>query len=400
MARIRLPGWAQTPAYLAIRAFLGSATMGPLGPTVAGARALGRRYATLNRKRLNRAIDNLAYAFPDWDEAKRRRHAILAYEHLFALAVETSLSPRLLTDDAWPARVQIGASLGTTVQKLLDPGPAIQITAHCGNWELLGYTLSLIGFQVHALYRPLDLEPLDKWARETRQRRGLVLIDKFGAAERLPALMAGNKPVAFVADQNAGDRGLFVPFFGRLASSYKTIGLLAIQHEAPIVCGHARRLDQRQDDASLTSFGFDRFDGDPFRYRLDAPDVISPEDWVDQPDPLFYITARYRRAIEAMVRAAPEQYLWMHRYWKSRPRHEKLGRAFPASLRAKLEALPWMTPDELARIEEQSARDAASLANPKAPKPVQTGKASGGGGASDGGGGSDQAPATGAAAGA
>jgi Kdo2-lipid IVA lauroyltransferase/acyltransferase len=63
-----------------------------------------------------------------------------------------------------------------------------------------------------------------------------------------------------------------------------------------------------------------------------------------------------------MVRRAPEQYLWMHRLWRSRPRHERSGREFPAAFEEKLRALPWMTGDELERIKDQSARDAAELA--------------------------------------
>ncbi len=87
-----------------------------------------------------------------------------------------------------------------------------------------------------------------------------------------------------------------------------------------------------------------------------------PEAWADHPDPLFYITARYRRALEQMVRRAPEQNLWLHRYWKSRPRHERLGKPFPASLREKLETLPWLSDRDIARIEEHSERDARLLA--------------------------------------
>ncbi|HLO42623.1 MAG TPA: hypothetical protein VK176_16490, partial [Phycisphaerales bacterium] len=139
-------------------------------------------------------------------------------------------------------------------------------------------------------------------------------------------------------------RGLFVPFFGRLASTYKSIGLLAMQFKCPVICGMARRLPEPN-----------------FRYQLDIQDVIRPEDWAGAEDPLFYLTARYRRAIESAVREAPGQYLWMHRIWKSRPRHERLGRAFPGSLEAKLRALPWMTEDELARIKAQSALDAGAL---------------------------------------
>ncbi len=166
---------------------------------------------------------------------------------------------------------------------------------------------------------------------------------------QLPWLLGKGESVAFVADQNAGQRGLQVPFFGRLASSYKSIGLMAIQHRARIIVGCA----QRQTAAPEQRVSM--------KYRIEIEDRIDPEDWEGQPDPLFYITARYRRAIEQSVRRVPEQYLWMHRIWKSRPRHERLDKPFPGALRAKLEALPWMTQSELDGIIHRSDLDRAIL---------------------------------------
>src|SRR6185503_3598269 len=111
--------------------------------------------------------------------------------------------------------------------------------------------------------------------------------------------------VAFVADQNAGSKGMFVDFFGRKASAYKSIGLLAMQHDCPIVCGYARRLDDR------------------FKFVVGVQDVIFPADWKQQVDPLRYITQRYTTALEDIVRQDPGQYWWVHRRWKSRPKGEK-----------------------------------------------------------------------------
>src|SRR6185295_8925050 len=115
--------------------------------------------------------------------------------------------------------------------------------------------LALIGFEINALYRPLDLKPLDQWVRRVRERRGLMLVDKFGAAEEVTKIMRRGGLLGFIADQNGGDRGLFVPFFNRLASSYKTIGLLAIQYDAPILCGQARRLVWSRDHQVETDRG-------------------------------------------------------------------------------------------------------------------------------------------------
>lgn len=366
----KLPQYLHQPAYIAIRALLGAMLTGDIEANMRTARALGRAWGRFERKRLQRAMDNIAVAFPGMSLEEREHHALQAYEHLFMLGIETAYTPRLLNHDGWSDRVRVG-DLKKAVPQLVSGRPCVLITGHCGNWELLGYTLALLGFPVHALYRPLDLKPLDTWVRQTRERRGLVLLDKFGATETVPKIMEAGGLVGFIADQNAGDRGLFVPFFNRLASTYKTIGLLAIQHEAPIICGQARRLVWDRDAATETDpnvskagpeLGFASWSGEPFRYRLDISDVIMPEDWKGQPDPLFYVTARYRRAIETMVRMAPEQNLWLHRYWKSRPRHEKLGRPLPDALKEKIRALPWISDDDLARIEEWSRRDTLSMA--------------------------------------
>ena len=385
-----LSGRVQTPASLAIRTALAGLTLGDMPFTLRTAKHAGRAFArsNLNRKRFQRALDNLEVAFPDQTPDWRRQHAERAYEHLFQLAVETAYAPRRLTEDAWSTHVRV-AGVHPGLEHVLRGKPVVFLTGHCGSWELLGYTIALLGIPISALYRPLDLQPLDAWVRRTRQRRGLGLVDKFGAGEQLPKLFNAGTPIGFVADQNGGDKGEFVPFFGRMASAYKTVGLLAMKFEAPICCGMARRLvnwrtaDDREceplsellspaaaadgpawarAEAGIRSdVGFGAWAGEPFRYRIEMVDHITPDDWADQPDPLFYITARYRKAIETMVRRAPEQYLWMHRYWKSRPRYERLDRPMPARTRAKLEQLPWMTQDELDRVLDWTEQDRARL---------------------------------------
>jgi KDO2-lipid IV(A) lauroyltransferase len=245
--------------------------------------------------------------------------------------VDAVATPRRITETSWPRYLRIGRLEGV-LDRLLRSEPTIFITGHCGNWELLGYALAVIGFPLYALARPLDNPQLNRWVLGIREARGMRIITKWGATPILQEVLRSGGRVAFIADQNAGDQGLFVPFFGRLASSYKSIGLLAMRYEVPIVCGFAPRLAGR------------------FEYELTTTDVIRPDDWADRPDPLYYITARYNRAMEMMIRRAPEQYLWVHRRWKSRPRHERLGRPMPGRLIAKLESLPWLTPREIDRL--------------------------------------------------
>ena len=360
---VKSPPWLQLPIYGAIRLAMGVPLVAGPDMSVLIARRAGRAFGSMkfNRARVIRAADTIGQAFPDWDRDKTLDYALRSYEHLFQLAVETTFLQRLMTEEGWIHHAEVD-HVADALRELANPKPLIMITAHAGNWELLGYTMGLLGYPMHVVYRPIDLKPLDKWVHDTRRRRGIFLIDKFGALRKLPELMEQCKPVAFTADQNAGDRGIFTPFFGRLTSTYKSIGMLAIQYDATILCGYARRLNQYgRDEAPVEDQGFSALGNSPFRHRIEIVDTIHPEDWKSQPDPLFYVTARYRRAIQTMVERVPEQYLWMHRIWKSRPRHERLNKPFPPRLREKLASLPWMTEDELAKIVDQSDRDRAFL---------------------------------------
>ncbi len=333
--------------------------------STAAARDIGQWFATsrINRKRFPRALDNLREAFPNAPEDELRAMAIASYQHLFQLGVEVCFAPRLITEEGWARHLHLD-DVAAGLKPLLTDDPCILISGHCGNWELIGYSIAMLGFPMWAVYRPLDLRPLDAWLRQTRQRRGLTLVSKFGAMRTLPAALSRKIAVGLVADQSGGDRGLFVPFFGRLTSTYKSIGLLALQTNAKLVCGVARRMRPDEPDATGgAGAGGTRLSGpSSMRYRIEVSDVFGPEDWNSQPDPLFYITARYRRAIEVMIRRAPEQYLWMHRIWRSRPGHERHQKPFPPHLLEKLKSLPWMTDEEIARIVDRSARDTADLA--------------------------------------
>jgi KDO2-lipid IV(A) lauroyltransferase len=329
------------------------------------ARAAARAFATsrINRKKFPRAIHNLSDAYPEWSADRVHDTAIAAYEHLFQLGVEVLYAPRLITEDGFSRHLSIRHVM-RAARRLIEGGPAILITGHVGNWELVGYAVSMLGFPMHAVYRPLDLPPLDRWIRYTRQRQGLNLVSKFDVMRDIPLVLEAKQTVGFVADQSGGDRGMFVPFFGRLTSTYKSIGLMAMQYNTPMLCGFARRLRPEEPDPdALDGVVPEAVAGNPsMRYVAEVTDVFGPEDWKAQPDPLFYITARYRRALENMIRAAPEQYLWMHRMWRSRPAHERQGKPFPEALRAKLAALPWMTSEELERIVDRSGRDAVLAA--------------------------------------
>ncbi len=154
--------------------------------------------------------------------------------------------------------------------------------------------------------RPLDNPYMNKYLVEIRERHGLRLLYKKGASASMEEEIQKGAALGFIADQDAGKKGLFVDFFGRKASTYKSIGLVAIELNVPIIIGCARR----------TSW-------DRFHYEIEAEDIIYPEDWQDKDDELLYITQRFTQAIENMLRKDPTQYLWLHRRWKTRPKEER-----------------------------------------------------------------------------
>ncbi len=262
------------------------------------------------REHRNRAERHVRMALPELSDAQVARIVRGSMQQLAMLAVEVLLTPRLITRWSWARHVNLGR-LDEAIRALLTSRGCIMVTGHFGNWEVLGYSLAMLGFDLVAVMRPLDNEYLNRFLLDRRERSGLTLLYKKGATRNAPDVLEAGGALCFIADQNAGSKGLFVDFFGCKASTYKSIGLLAMQYQAPIIVGCALRT------------------GRGFHYELTVNRVIHPHEWRDKPDELHWITEEYTRAIESLVRTAPEQYLWIHRRWKSRPRNESPDQAPP-----------------------------------------------------------------------
>ena len=326
--RSHLGNWIQ---YLAAR-FAGFAlSVGHIDSNLRVMESVGRLGYWFDKRRRQRVLTNLRQSFPELSEGQREALAVGSFQHFMKLVVELAVTPRVMHADSWTKHVQF-RDMGESLKWFNAGKSAIVLTGHVGNWEMLGYTNALMGYPVDALARPIDNPLVNQWVLDVREQRGLRIITKFDATARMVEVLTAGGQLGFVADQNAGRKGMFVPFFNRMASTYKSIGLLAISQDVPIICGFARRIARS------------------FRYEISTLDFIYPDDWKSQRDPLFYVTARYTRAIEMMVRRSPEQYLWMHRRWKTRPRWEEEGKPMPASVQGKLESLPWMTQPMLEQL--------------------------------------------------
>jgi Kdo2-lipid IVA lauroyltransferase/acyltransferase len=291
--------------YLGVRLVSAAMHCFPVDTNLRTARFIGDVMFLVDRKHRARAMHNLSRSFPEMSQQQQQRLARQCMQQLVMFAVELLFTTRLIRLDTWVTYCRL-ENFNELLRMLLKRGQGlIMLTGHYGNWEILGYVLATLGFETTSVARPLDNPYLNEWVMGVRERRGQKIVGKKGATTEVTEVLDRGGAVGFIADQNAGSKGIFVDFFGRKASTYKSIGLLAMQYEVPVVIGYARRMDGR------------------FRFSLGVQDVIYPNDWAAQENPLRYITQRFTRGIEDIVRGEPGQYLWLHRRWKSRPKGEE-----------------------------------------------------------------------------
>ena len=289
-------------SYIAVRAVFAIMQLFPLESNLRTARWLARLWPRIMPRHRERAVAHLTASFGDAYTPERiGALADRCLESVTMFAVEAVCLPRLVNAETWSQYVRL-VDLEETVRLIVDGRGLILVTAHYGSFELAGHLLACFGLDPAAVMRPLDNVYLNRMIVRSRQTHGMQLLDKKGATARAEELLAEGTLLAFIGDQDAGRKGVFVDFFGRQASTYKSIGLLAITTDTPIVVAYARRQGHRA------------------RYDVGVQRVIHPHEWADQDDPLRWVTQAYTSAIEAFVREAPEQYLWIHRRWKSQPR--------------------------------------------------------------------------------
>lgn len=244
---------------------------------------------------------HLRLAFPERGEDWVRATAAAAYAHLGREGL-TLVRLSALEPDRVLERTRVEGL--DAFRDALAPGRGlVLVTGHLGNWEIGGAALAVRGIPIDVVAQRQSNPLFDRAIVRARERLGMHVIERTRAPKAgLRSLRAG-RVLALVADQDARGAGIFVPFFGRPASTHRGPALLALRTGAPIFLGTALREPDGGYRVRLESIETGR-DGDP-------DDVV------------HRITTAFTGRLEAAVRAAPEQYFWHHRRWKSRPREEQ-----------------------------------------------------------------------------
>jgi KDO2-lipid IV(A) lauroyltransferase len=260
------------------------------------ARFIGRLAWMLGiRRRV--ALDNLRYAFPELPEPERRRIARGAFENMALTALE-SLTATAHPDWALDGFVQWENR--ELFQRAHQEGKGVLVaTAHLGSWELLGSVLARQGMPLHAVVRPLR-GAVNELIVRSRLESGLGLIAARGALRGMLRALSRGGVVCMLLDQvMPANKGVFVPFFGRPASTTPGLSAAARRTGAPVLVAASIR------------------EGDALRLHLEGPFPV-PQTGDVEADIRAH-TADVTAAIERLIRRHPEQWLWLHRRWKVQP---------------------------------------------------------------------------------
>lgn len=253
--------------------------------------------------------ENLRLAYPDAPEGWIRQTARAAYRHLGREAA-TLLRLSLLDREKIVERTEIPPESWEEFQEALAGGKGvILVTGHYGNWEISAAALAARGVRVAAIVKRMGNRLVDARLEMLRRRLGVDTIEMHEAPRHVPRILRAGGVVGIVGDQDARRSGVFVPFFGRPASTHRGPAVFALRFDAPVFACVARR--EPGPGARYAVYGHRvpvRRTGD-----LEA-DVV-------------HLTRELAAALEAEVRSAPEQYFWFHRRWKTPPPPEPAGGA-------------------------------------------------------------------------
>ncbi len=247
---------------------------------------------------------NLALAFPEKTEAERARILRGEFTSLGRQLAELCQFPRYTLENI--EQVVVYDGLENYERAYARAKGVLFLTAHFGGWELSAFAHSLHGHWLHIVMRPMDNEYLDRLIQSYRTMHGNKVVDKDDFVRGLLAAMKAGETVGILMDTNmTPPQGVFVDFFGIPACTASGLARIALRTDAAVVPG------------------FTIWDESLGKYRLRFDPALQLIRTGDLEADIVANTQMFTRVIEEYVRKYPEQWLWVHRRWKTRPEGEK-----------------------------------------------------------------------------
>ena len=267
------------------------------------AEGLARMLFTVTPKLRKTAQFNLKLAFPQWTDAQREATIRGMVRSLGWMATEFARMPRYTREHIEEIIVLDGHENFLEGQR--RGKGVLFLTAHMGAWELSSYAHAVYGYPLHYMARPLDNARLDGLVNRYRGLSGNAPIFKNESARLMLRILKDAGTVGILADQNTmREEGVFVDFFGVPACTTTGIARVALHTGAAVVPGYAVW------DESLK------------KYRLRFEPPLELVRTGDAERDIVENTQRFAKVTEEIIRKYPEQWVWVHARWKTRPQGE------------------------------------------------------------------------------
>jgi heptosyltransferase II len=281
-------------AYLLYRAGFFLVGLLPLRFLFAAGNGLGfcawlllRNYRQLGLRNMEIALEN---------EKSPRELRRLVRRHFQQLSANLLCGLKLASMPSEQVRACVTIENADAAHRELRSGrPVVLVLSHIGNWELQAQALpAAIGYVRNStIYQQLGNRYIDKHIQHLRGRAGVELFDRREGFQKAIQLLRGGGAIGILSDQHAGDQGLWVPFFGKLASTTPLPALLAKRTGAALL-------------------GVATYTEGPARWRMVFTDRMdAPGDSVEA------LTAKANELIAQQIRRAPEDGFWLHNRWKT-----------------------------------------------------------------------------------
>lgn len=262
--------------------------------------SIGQLTYLLHGKLRRVGMRNLTMAFPQKSPRQRRKILRGVFTSLGRQLAEVCLFPRYTPENLSGVVIYDGFE---NFERASDRGKGVLfLTGHLGGWELSAFAHALYGHPLHFVMRPLDNPYLDRMVRHYRTMHGNIPILKDDPVRDLLRAMKEGATVGILMDTNMlPPQGIFVDFFGIPACTPSGLARIALRTDAAVVPG------------------FTVWDPVQGKYRLRFDPAVQLLRTGDNDADIRANTQLFTSVIEDFIRLYPDQWLWVHRRWKTRP---------------------------------------------------------------------------------
>jgi KDO2-lipid IV(A) lauroyltransferase len=263
---------------------------------------LGTIFYLLDFRDRRVALVNLAIAFPEKSQAEHRRILRACCRNLGRVAAEFCHLPQLEARRLDEMVYFADRAAWERALEQADTRGALILTAHFGNWELLAYAQGLLGHPVTLVHRPMHNILFDRRITQIRAQAGTRIIKKKAAAKTALRVLKERGILVVPSDQNqTASFGVFVDFFGKPACTTPGVARLSMLTGAPVYPVFLIRENEGS------------------RHRIEILPEVKMVLTGDREADIRANTQRCSALVEEMIRRYPEQWIWFHKRWKTRP---------------------------------------------------------------------------------